>query len=197
MRSGKRKVLLAVVLAVLAAIVAHPIWLGAMGDFLVKAEAPRKADGAVVLAGGWTGNRVMKGGELVRDGFAPLALVDGPPHHYGIHESELAIRYAAGRGFPAAYFEALPMNVNSTDEEARVVVDAVKRRGWRTVLLVTSDYHTRRAMRIFSKHANGVEFHPVAAPDPFFSAHAWWKTRDGRKTAFFEWVKTVTEPLGL
>lgn len=196
MHLGKKAVL-AVVLLAGAAVAFHPIWMGAMGDFLVLNEPPRKSDGAVVLAGGWAGNRVLKGGELVRDGFAPVALVDGPPHHYGVHESELAIRYAASHGFPASYFEALPMNVNSTEEEARVVVQVTKRKGWKTVLLVTSNYHTRRALRIFKKYADGIEFRPVAAPDPYFAPHSWWKTRDGRRIAFLEWVKTVTGPFGI
>jgi uncharacterized SAM-binding protein YcdF (DUF218 family) len=195
MRAGRKWLAAAVLLG--AALLLHPVWLSALGEFLVRDEPLRKADGAVVLAGGWTGNRILKAGQVIRDGFAPLALVDGPPHHYGIYESELAIRFAVERGFPAAYFEALPMNANSTDEEARIVVEAVKKKGWKRVLLITSDYHTRRAVRVFSKHARGVEFHPVAAPDPHFSPRGWWKTREGRKTAFFEWVKTVTEPFGV
>ena len=172
-------------------------WFRRMGAFLIEASPPVKADLAVVLAGDWRGERVLKGGELVRKGFVPVALVDGPPQHYEIPESDLAVPYAVRRGYPESYFIRFPMEAWSTDEEARIVVAELRRRGWRSFLLVTSDYHTRRAGRIFRKYAGGLRMTVVASPDKAFRADGWWRSREGRKTFAFEWMKTLTEPFGI
>jgi hypothetical protein len=43
----------------------------------------------------------------------------------------------------------------------------------------------------------GPEFRMVAAPDEHFTAGGWWLNREGRKTAFLEWTKTVTGVFGI
>ena len=43
--------------------------------FLVKTDPLEKADVAIVLAGGVGGDRIVRAGELVRQGLAPVALV--------------------------------------------------------------------------------------------------------------------------
>jgi len=172
------------------------MWLGALGSFLVVADAPEKADAILVLAGDMDGLRVLKAGELARQGFAPKVYVSGPRPVYGISEAELAINDAARHGYDKALFEALDVPADSTEEEAKGIAPVLRERGVKTLLVVTSDYHTGRAGRIWRRVATGIRIKMVAAPDTFFSAGGWWKTRSGRKTAFYEWVKTLTGPLG-
>jgi len=191
------KLLLAVFLLLAGAVATREFWFRKLGEFLVEAEAPVKADVAVVLAGDWRGQRVLMGGELVKRGYVPVALVDGPPQHFEIPESDLAVAYAVKNGYPESLFARFPMNAWSTDEEARIVVAELRRRGWRSFLLVTSDYHTRRAGRIFRKYIGDLRMTVVASPDKAFSAGGWWRSREGRKTFVFEWMKTVTEPFGI
>jgi hypothetical protein len=38
--------------------------------------------------------------------------------------------------------------------------------------------------------------HVVAADDKYFSAHNWWKSREGQKAVFFEWTKTLATAMG-
>ena len=38
----------------------------------------------------------------------------------------------------------------------------------------------------------GPDLRVVAAPDKFFNPGSWWQSREGRKTAFLEWTKTVS-----
>jgi uncharacterized SAM-binding protein YcdF (DUF218 family) len=145
----------------------------------------------VVLAGDFSGNRIMTAAGLVRRGIAPQALVSGPSGAYGMHESDLAIQFAVRHGYPESYFVALPNDARSTRDEAVVVLAALAQRHAHRVDIVTSDYHTRRAGNIYRALAHGVEIHMVAAPDEYFSANGWWKNRDGRKTFLLEWMKTV------
>lgn len=183
-------------IAILLAIF-HGVVLGALGWYLVSAGPPLKADIGLVLAGDFVGNRILKAGALVREGYAPGMLVSGPEGIYGNYECDLAIPFAERAGYPQSYFIHFEHHGLSTADEARVVVPELRRRGAKKVLLVTSDYHTRRAGKIFRAFAPDIAFDMVAAPDAYFTAGGWWHNREGRKTFMYEWMKTVAEWLGL
>jgi uncharacterized SAM-binding protein YcdF (DUF218 family) len=189
-----------VVIAV-AATATRNWWLRGIGYALVREDVPVKSDLAVVLAGDYWGNRIEKGGDLVREGYAPVALISGPTGAYGHHECDLAIDYAVHRGYPASLFVPFPDDARSTQEEAWDILPELRRRQVHRMLLVTSDYHTARAYRTFAKVAQQMGFsldiRAIAAPDVEFHADSWWKSRQGQKITFMEWSKTVAAALGL
>jgi uncharacterized SAM-binding protein YcdF (DUF218 family) len=172
-------------------------WGAWMGEYLVRAGPPVHADIAVVLAGDPHGNRILKAGELVRQGFVPRALISGPSGMYGLHECDLAIPFAVKAGYPASDFIPFPNDAKSTKEEASDIAAELRRRSVRSIDLVTSDYHTRRAGRIFHYTAPDIELHVVAAHDEDFRASEWWKRRQSQKTFAIEWMKTIAERLGI
>ena len=193
--------LFAVLLFAALAGVSRDWWLRGVSRALIRDEGPAKADIAVVLAGDFRGNRIAKGGDLVREGYVPAVLVSGPSGFYGLHESEPAIAYAVRRGYKAEWFIAFPNDTRSTQEEALAILPELHRRHAQRVLLVTSDYHTGRALRIYraaEREMGGrMEIRAVAAPDEEFHPDTWWLTRQGRKIAFMEWTKTLATALGL
>jgi uncharacterized SAM-binding protein YcdF (DUF218 family) len=191
--------ILALVVAaiVVLGLIFHNAVLSAMGSYLVKAEAPQKADIALVLAGDSAGNRILTAAQLVRRNYVPRALVSGPSGLYGYHECDLAIPFAVKAGYPESYFLHFENDARSTQEEAGDAVARLRQLGVHRILLVTSDYHTRRAGKIFRTAAPDLQFIVVAAPDESFTAGGWWHTRQGEKIAFIEWLKTVTEPFGI
>jgi uncharacterized SAM-binding protein YcdF (DUF218 family) len=77
----------------------------------------------------------------------------------------------------------------------------LKRRNIRSILLVTSDYHTARARRTFlstwRKLGGGPSLRAIAAPDISFQAASWWKTRESQKITYMEWSKTLANLAGL
>jgi len=182
---------------VLLVVLTYPFWLAVLGGYLVHAEAPVKADVIVVLAGDYYGNRILTAASLVRQGYAPKAIVSGPADFYGQYESDLAIPFAVKNGYPESYFIALPNDSKSTSSEAEVLLAEARRLQAHRIDIVTSDYHTRRTAYIYRSRAHGVEFHVVAAPDKYFSADGWWKNREGRKTFLMEWMKTIGTWLGM
>ncbi|MGD1096101.1 MAG: YdcF family protein [Bryobacteraceae bacterium] len=184
------------VLIVLAVLLRAPI-LTTVGSYLVRDGPPEKADLVVVLGGDFLGNRILKAAELVRQGYAPRVLVSGPAGAYGHYECDLAIPFAVSAGYPEAYFIPFEHNAHSTLEEAQAIVPKVRELHANHVLLVTSDYHTRRAGNIFRSLGPDITWSVVAAPDAYFSAQGWWLNREGRKTAAIEWAKTVAEWIGL
>jgi uncharacterized SAM-binding protein YcdF (DUF218 family) len=188
---------LTVAAIVIAAAILHNALFGAVGAYLVKSVPPEKADVALVLAGDFFGNRILKGGDLVRQGYVPRVLVSGPSGSYGMHECEPAIAFAVRAGYPVEYFVHVEHNARSTEEEAVPTIAAIRQSGAHRVLLVTSDYHTRRSGNVFRRAAPDLEFLVVAAPDVDFSPQGWWHTRQGRKVALYEWMKTVADWLGI
>jgi uncharacterized SAM-binding protein YcdF (DUF218 family) len=189
--------LVAVVLAVVLVLATYPIWLTALAGYLVHSDAPVPADMIVVLAGDFTGSRIFTAGDLVRHGFAGKALISGPAGVYGVYESDLAIALAVRDGYPASYFVAFPNDSKSTASESEAVIAELRRLHVHKIDLVTSNFHTRRAARIFRSLAPDIEAHVVAAPDRYFTTNGWWKEREGRKTFLMEWMKTVGSWLGM
>jgi uncharacterized SAM-binding protein YcdF (DUF218 family) len=182
----------------LAAGLTYSLWLPWFGHRLVHDEGPSKAEIAVVLAGDQSGFRIEKAVELVRAGYVPAVLVSGPPY-YDIHESDVAIAFAIRKGAQASWFVPFPNASHSTREEASDVLGELCRRGIHSFLLVTSNYHTARAARIFRAALTkdgGIGMRVVAAPDPSFNADSWWRNREAEKIVFFEWCKTAANAVG-
>lgn len=178
-------------------ILSRSYWLGALGRYLIASEEPFQADMVVVLAGDDSGHRILRAAELVRQGYAPKVLVSGPECCYGRHESDLAIPFAVQHGYPAEWFIALPAAVKSTREEALAILPELQRRRVRRFLVVTSDYHSRRAGRVYRALAPAGSFRVVTAPDVYFGAERWWHSREGRKQFLIEWMKTVAYWVGM
>lgn len=191
-----KRIALALAVLALCAVVFHSAILAAAGNFLVSAGPPHKADIVLVLAGDGSGNRILTGAQLVRQGYAAKVLVSGPFGIYDYSECDLEIPFAVHHGFPESYFIHFEHHARSTQEEAGVVIPELRRLGAKSVLLVTSDYHTRRSAWIFRRAARDLTFYVVAAPDLYFTPGGWWHNREGRKIFLTEWIKTVTEWFG-
>ena len=76
-------------------------------------------------------------------------------------------------------------------DEETILAPELQRRGIHRILLVTSNYHSRRATYLFHRIAPWLIVQTVDAPDPYFTPGTWWETRRGRKTFVLEWLKTV------
>ena len=199
MKSNRRIFLSGIVIVCLAAAVYlfRDSILYSLGAVLVNAGPPRKADIAIVLAGDAKGNRILAAARLCKEGYVPKVLVSGPGGLYGYWESDLAIAYAVKHGYPAEDFISFHHNGPSTLAEAKLVIPELRRRGVHTYLLVTSEYHTARASRIFRRVGPDLEEHPVAADEPAWENGYWWRNREGRKLWIYEAMKTVGDALGI
>lgn len=168
------------------------------GSFLVKEDTPRKAQAAVVLGGDDSGTRIVKAAQLAQAGYVPYVIVDGPKALIG-HEYDMTIPYAEQKGFPQSLFRPLPMpeGLNSTRDEVAVLGKYLKEHGIHDILLVTSNFHTHRAGYLIRRENPWLQVAVIAAPDPTFTPATWRKSREGQKTFFFEWMKTVAAYLGI
>lgn len=171
--------------------------LGGVGTFLDNGEAPKKADAIVVLAGGWRGERVEAAVELKEKGYAGLVVMSGAMTLYGQNECALALSYVQSMGRGTEGFVCAESETNSTKEETDAVVDALRRRGVKSALIVSCDAHMRRAGRLWRKSAPDLELTFVSAKSRNFDLKRWYSTREGWKAVVLEWTKLVTSAAGI
>lgn len=191
-RRGRRWLWVAVIL--LAAAAAAVFSLDAVGRTLIAEDPLHQADAILVLAGDTRqGDRVRHAVGLYKRGLAPLLVLSGTPMGFRTHEAEVMQRHAEFLGMSQDRILAVKHDSESTQEEAGVVVPILQRRGMKEVILVTSNYHTGRAKRIFEKTAGpaGPRFLASPANDGYFEPDGWWTRRKDAKTFVYEAIKTV------
>ena len=93
-----------------------------------------------------------------------------------LYEENIAVGQQLG--VPATAISVLPHPGASTMGEAQAVIRYLQAQGIKSVLLVTSKTHTRRARMIFRRLAGG-RIAIAACPSPYdpFSAESWWHDR--------------------
>jgi len=160
------------------------------GKFLIISR-PQHADAIVVLAGE-TDRRPALGLQLLQENYAPKMVLDVPANArlYQMDMLQLAQQYVhelpeAGR------VSICPIYGLSTKAEAQDVMQCLKTLDVHSVLVVTSDYHTRRALSTFRHELPGMQISVAAATDQQQFGGSWWKHRQWAKLNFDEWLRLV------
>lgn len=194
---SRLKLALSVIVLGLTLWLARVPLLQAAGGFLVATEVPEAADVIVVLGGDSNGVRAIQGCNLLKQKFAPQLWMSGNQNFFGQNESEAARDFVVARGCEASQVVALKQPVDSTRDEAVLIGRRLREQGAKSCLLVTSNYHTRRTGRIFRVTNPDIQFRVVAAPNPDFPVHEWWRHRYSQRIFLNEWMKTVAYLVGL
>ncbi len=122
-------------------------WVGfaAWAFVFPRQDHPRHAAAIMVLSG--DASRVRPAFDLARKGVAPvLVLSDGSRS-----KSRLARKLCShpqGRSFRVVCFRPSPYSTRGEAREARLMAE---RRGWRSLLVVTSTYHVFRSRLLFER----------------------------------------------
>jgi uncharacterized SAM-binding protein YcdF (DUF218 family) len=164
-----------------------------MGGALVLDDSPRAADAIVILGDdNYNGDRAARAAELMKAGWAPRVVASGRYLRPYASIADLEQHDLTDRGVPASAIVRFPQRADNTREECAAVSGLLASRGWRHVLLVTSNYHARRADYICSRLLpRGTELRVVAAADSEFRPDSWWQTRKGLRIFFHEAVGFV------
>jgi hypothetical protein len=185
MNSAIRRKTWILVLIVLAGLA---IFARNAGQILVI-DAPEPSDVIVVLAGE-TDRRPAHALELLHKGLAPRVVIDVPAQTkvYDSMQIDLAQKYI--QSLPNAdSISICPIWGLSTRAEAHDVANCLANRRAERVLIVTSDFHTRRALSIFRHELPGKSFSTGAARDPMQFGTRWWMHRQWAKTCLDEWIR--------
>jgi uncharacterized SAM-binding protein YcdF (DUF218 family) len=103
--------------------------------------------------------------------------------------SELMEHDLIERGVPKEKVVGFPNDADGTIEAANAIVQFAGEHGWKRLIVVTSNYHTRRARYIFRKVAPaGMEISVASAPDGDFDPERWWENPKSTKAFLGELI---------
>jgi uncharacterized SAM-binding protein YcdF (DUF218 family) len=162
--------------------------LRAAGGFWIVQDRMEPADVIIVIGDDdFTADRATEAAALFHGGWAPLIVASGRMLRPYSTIADLMTQDLESRGVPAKAIVRFSHRANNTVEEAKDLQVLIAQNGWRRILLVTSNYHTRRAQYIFRKvlPAN-LSLEVVGAFDAEFEPDTWWQSRQGRKTFLLE-----------
>lgn len=186
--------ILIVVAALVAVYLARGLWLAPIGTFLVVEDPLRPAEAVVPLAGGW--ERILYASTLLRAGYADQLLITDMPlskdHPDSSSFAELSKQDARDFGVPEDAITKVPGTASTTYGEAQNIRRLAETEGWRSLTVVTSPSHTRRSQILFQDAFRGssVSFQMQASPSSY-KPRRWWKTVDGRRETWSEYLKLL------
>lgn len=177
-------------------------WVGAK---LLITESPIESADAIVVLGGSANykERARAAAKLLQEGRSPRVLVTndnmrGPwsnaqqrnPFFY-----ERSLEEIANAGVSTTKVELLPQPVANTHEEAELVKQYAEEHQLHSVLIVTSAYHSRRALWVFSRvfRDTGIRIGliHVRPGDESPRPATWWFSLRGWRLVPTEYVKLV------
>lgn len=166
------------------------LFVAKAGQLLVV-DSPERSDVILVLAGE-TENRPARALELLRQGFGRRVLIDVPADTKIYGFSQLALAQKFVDNLPDGSLVGLcPIYGLSTREESHDVGKCLASLESHRVLIVTSDFHTRRALSIFRHQFVGRVFSTAASHDGTQFGTRWWTHRQWAKTFTDEWLRTL------
>jgi uncharacterized SAM-binding protein YcdF (DUF218 family) len=206
MRAAVRRLLLmAVSVAVIVACVCAPF----AGRFLVYEDPLKRADAIFVLAGA-RAERWLEAVDLYHEGLAPRIVLS--PGRQERAETVLHARHVAFPSdaelsrsailqmqVPPGAVSILDASLDNTAQEAAALHRLARAEHWRTIIVVTSKYHTHRAAFAFQREFNGSGIAIAMRAtryDESDPAH-WWRHRADVRFVGEELAKLVAYRLGL
>lgn len=175
-----------------------------LAKLLIVTEPLEHADAMIVLSGSAAyKERTQKSAQLFRQGIAPRVFLtdDGQLAGWSDAEqknpsfAELEQRELIANGVDPDAITVLPSYVAGTDDEASAISSELQARPIGSLLIVTSPYHTRRALWTFDKALKGqdVELGIVSPPlgQQTPSPYLWWIYPSGWYAVAGEYVKSV------
>ncbi|MEX2284347.1 MAG: YdcF family protein [Gemmatimonadota bacterium] len=173
--------------------------LSSVANFLIVADSLERADLIYVMGGGLDA-RPIRAAELFRAGYAPHIatpyIENTPAVQYGIRlngavENALMLQR---HGVPDSAIHLLktPRGSTSTLDDARILASYLRQRGYRRVLVVTSEFHTRRSRWAVRQYVpDSIDVRMVPADEQAYTPRDWWQSELGMIDVAEEFLKFV------
>jgi len=169
-------------------------WLPAIGHWFSVQTKIASAKVIVVLAGGGP-ERLCHGIELYKRGMAPELWYTGNKNpvetRSDFMDSELALNFAVRQGMPRDKIGLLPST--STFEDGKAIEALIKERRINSIIIVTSWYHTRRAMNVIRRCIpdTNAAVYISSSTNLSFTPDNWWRDEEGLVAVVNEMIKTA------
>ncbi len=177
-------------------------WVGARA-LIVRAPLDR-ADAIVVLSGSSAlAERTQHAARLYSQNRAPKILLTTDNHQGGWSSAEqrnpyfheIAVKELISLGVHSQNIEVVRPPVTSTWDEAQLISEYSKTHNLHSILIVTSGYHSRRALRTFRTLLEDtnteVGLDPVETGIQTPSPATWWMYPRGWQLVFVEYLKLI------
>jgi uncharacterized SAM-binding protein YcdF (DUF218 family) len=171
--------LVALVLTLVVLYVArHPIFR-LVGEGWVVEDTLERSDAILVLSDdNFYADRATRASQVYREGLGPIVVASGRRLRPYAGIAELMEHDLIERGVPKDKILRVVHDSDNTREEAKVLAQVAKQKKWRSVIVVTSNYHTRRARYIFSHiFPEDIKIRITGAHDDTFDPERWWEKR--------------------
>ena len=158
------------------------------GESLVVEDPLEKSDAIIILSDdNFYADRATRAAEIFRQKLAPLVVASGIRLRPNAGIAELMTHDLVERGVPRENILPFPQDADDTKEEAGFLRKLVQEKNWKNVIVVTSNYHTRRAKYILGKvFAKDVTIRMAGARDADYDPEHWWEQRKSVKRYFHE-----------
>jgi len=175
-------------------------------SIIIAGDPIRKSDAILVLGGGEPG-RAWGAADLYNQKMAEYVVLTKEKPTFDevelikrgielVNGRDNYIRVLRGMGVPEDKIVAVETPAEDTLEELQRVRELCLDRKWKSLIIVTSNYHTRRA-RMAARYIFGRDFQVgvVESPHGSLNPDAWWKSRADLKTFVFEFEKLIAYTL--
>ena len=180
--------------------------LRSTASIIISDSEPKKAD-AIVLLGGGEAGRAWGAADLYRDKFGSYVVVTAEPllpdeaelRKIGIEVAtglDNNVRILRALGVPEEKIIRVEPYVQDTFDELVHVGELAAEKHWKSLVIVTSNYHTRRT-RFTAKYVfrRTFEFTVVASKHGGLNRSGWWQNRRDVRTFLIEFEKLVAYTL--
>lgn len=164
--------------------------MAAAGRWLVVSDTLEPSNAIIQLSGdNYYADRAARAAQLYKAGWAPLIVASGGEIRPYLSECQLEEHDLELDGVPASAILPFVQNDLYTLKEARDLLQLCRQKKWTRVIVVTSNFHTRRARYIFHHvFPRSITVRVTPANDVDFNPTGWWKTRHGDKIFFREYA---------
>jgi len=163
------------------------------GESWVVEDPLQQSDALLLLSDdNFFADRATRASELYRQKLAPVVVASGRRLRPTAGVAELMEHDLIERGVPKDRIIRFPQDGDNTREEAQALRALVVEKNWHSVIVVTSNYHTRRARYIFERvFPDSVAVRVASARDGGFDPEHWWENRKSLKLFMGELVAMV------
>lgn len=145
---------------------------------LIRTDDLKPADVIIALGGDARCLREKMAAELYHKNLGNRLIVSGVPYAFGLNTGEAAKRYVVSLGVPEDKVIVFRESWNTRQEALRMNA-LMRENSWRSAIIVTSPFHSRRAHYTFERYAPGFVFlsSPLPAVRPEWQPDRWWTRR--------------------
>ncbi|MBL03110.1 MAG: hypothetical protein CL486_06225 [Acidobacteria bacterium] len=174
-------------------------WLGSL---MIVVDPIQASDAILILDGSYFGEREIVAADLYKDGYAPRVAVTlgyEPQSSKILRQrsvspaspTEFKLLLLRELGVPDDAIVVLEEGVESTFDEANLVADWVDDANIGSLILVTTRFHSARALyifqRVFGDRNVRLTMYPTSVD--YFNPETWWQNRTTLRIGLFELQK--------